>query len=145
VDKSHRADYIARKEILLNEKIALMEGRKSLSEDTDKAMSTLMAKPLELVLDWDSNSPTDDPNRLRHFVTQAGSNFTLDTRKLHWDWLSPYCLASEHRQHTDWRREWDSTEITGSLHGMPDEVVVLARILLQEARLSPSSPYSETA
>jgi len=90
-----RAEYLARKEELLSQRVALLERRKRLSKTTPRTRLELMKKPLMVLLDWHSGEAGDDYEKLRAFVSEVGSNFKLNSRKLLHDWLSPYeILAS---------------------------------------------------
>ncbi len=103
-----RADYHARKEKLLNEKIALMELRKKIATDTGGMKLERMKKPLSLLLDWRKRKAGVDLSELRNFVAEVGSNLRLNSRKVLWDWNSPFALLAQGGSYTCWRREWDS-------------------------------------
>ena len=108
-----RADYLARKDRLLNEKIALMERRKLIAQDTGGMKLERMKKPLSVLLDWRKRKAGVDLIELRNFVAEVGSNLRLNSRKVLWDWNSPFALLAQGGSYTSWRREWDSNPRRG--------------------------------
>ncbi len=111
-----RADYIARKDLLLNEKIALLERRRSISEDTSEMRFERMRRPLMLVQDWKNGVAGDDPENLRKLIAEVGSNFKLSSRKLLWNWINPCSLLANTASYTTWRRGWDSNPRYVAVH-----------------------------
>jgi site-specific DNA recombinase len=97
-----RADYLARKEKLLSEKVALLERRKKIMQGGDRTRLELMRKPLNVLRDWNSSASGVDHQELRDFVSEVGSNLKLSSRKLLWDWISPYCILASRGVYTNW-------------------------------------------
>ncbi|HEX9746413.1 MAG TPA: hypothetical protein VGB30_13390, partial [bacterium] len=103
-----RADYYARKESLLSEKIALLERRKKVVNTTEKMRFELMREPLTVLQDWISGGAGGDLKKLREFISKVGLNLKLNSRELLWDWISPYCILASRGVYSSWRRGWDS-------------------------------------
>ena len=103
-----RAEYLVRKEKLLEKKIALLERRKKIINMTETRRLEQMRKPLELLQDWNSGASGVDHKKLRDFVTEVGSNMKLNSRELLWNWISPYCILASRGVYSTWRRGWDS-------------------------------------
>jgi len=97
-----RAEYTARKESLLSEKIALLERRKKVVDTTGRQRIELMRQGLKPLQDWNSSVAGDDHKKLRDFVSEVGSNLKLNSRELLWDWISPYCTLASRGVCTDW-------------------------------------------
>jgi site-specific DNA recombinase len=102
-----RADYTARKRKLVNAKLAL-EAR--LEKITRKGVKYWL-EPLRELLNAvrEPNLPTagGDLVELRDFVAELGSNLSLNSRKVLWDWNLPYALLAERALCSEWsgRRE----------------------------------------
>jgi len=97
-----RAEYTARKEVLLGEKVALLERRKRLLRYTPRIQLEQMKKPLEVLQDWHSGGAGGDYEKLREFLSEVGSNFSLNSRKLLHDWLSPYEILASRGRFSSW-------------------------------------------
>jgi hypothetical protein len=97
-----RADYTARKAVLVNQKVINAEARKELAKDRGSRMLEPARRPLKLVQDWKNAPAGDDLGKLRDFVTEVVSNLTLDSRKVLWDWIQPFGLFSNSRCYTEW-------------------------------------------
>ena len=97
-----RAEYLARKESLLEERIALLERRKKVVNTTDRIRLELMRKPLMVLQDWISGEAGDDHDKLREFISEVGSNLKLSSRELLWDWISPYFILASRGGFSDW-------------------------------------------
>ena len=97
-----RAEYAARKKPLLNEKIALEARRETL------ILTGLgyWLEPLRGVINAvrERNLPTAgvDPNELRDFVAKVGSNLSLNSRKVLWDWIPTYAPLSRRASFQEW-------------------------------------------
>jgi len=97
-----RAEYTARKESLLSEKIVLLERRKKVVNTTGRRRIELMRQGLKPLLDWNSGVAGDDHKKLRELISEVGSNLKLNSRKLLWDWISPYSTLASRGVCTDW-------------------------------------------
>ena len=103
-----RADYLARKEKFVAEKIALLERRKKVVNTTEKMRLEQMWKPIKVLQNWLSGEAGGDHKKLRDFVSEVGSNIRVNSRELLWDWIPPYCILASRGVYSDWRRGWDS-------------------------------------
>lgn len=61
-----------------------------------------LRRPLKLV--WDlKNAPAGvDLLKLRDKVAEVGSNWSLNSRKVLWDWIPPYALLSQRASYSSW-------------------------------------------
>ncbi|MBU1083378.1 recombinase family protein [Patescibacteria group bacterium] len=98
-----RAEYLARKEKLLSEKVALLERRRKIANTTERMRLEQMRKPLELLQDWISCASGVDHKKLRDFVSEVGSNMKLNSRELLWNWISPYSILASRGSYSTWR------------------------------------------
>lgn len=98
-----RAEYNARKSGLIDRKVALVEARKKIALGADVTKFERLRQPIRLVLDWQNAPAGVDLFKLRELIAQVGSNWTLDSRKVLWDWLPPYAPLSRRACYTDWR------------------------------------------
>jgi site-specific DNA recombinase len=103
-----RADYNARKSLLIDRKVALVERKREFATDGGSRMFELMRQPLKLVQDWKNAPAGGDLSKLRALAAQVGSNWVLDSRKVLWDWVSPYALLAERASYTNWLGSKDS-------------------------------------
>jgi hypothetical protein len=62
-----------------------------------------MREPLKLVLDLKNALAGGDLRELRDFVAKVGSNLKLNSRKVLWDWNSPYALLAERGACKGWQ------------------------------------------
>ena len=103
-----RAEYLARKESLLSEKIALLERRKKVVDTTGRMRLEQMRSALKPLQDWNSGVAGDDHEKLRDLVSEVGSNLKLNSRKLLWDWISPYGILASRGSFSTWLGSKDS-------------------------------------
>jgi hypothetical protein len=101
-------DHRARKAKLVGEKIALEARIKAVASEG----AGYWLEPLKDFVNavWERNLPTagGDLNELRDFVAEGGSNLSLNSRNVLWDWTAPYALLAERASCLDWRRRRDS-------------------------------------
>jgi site-specific DNA recombinase len=97
-----RADYNARKAVLIDRKVMNVERRKQVAGDGGSRMFEPLRRPLKLV--WDlKNAPAGvDLLKLRDKVAEVGSNWSLNSRKVLWDWIPPYALLSQRASYSSW-------------------------------------------
>jgi hypothetical protein len=103
-----RAEYNARKAVLIDRKVALVEAWKEIAQGADVTKFERLQQPLELVLDWKNAPAGVDLLKLRDFVAEVGSNWVLNSRKVLWDWTPPYAPLLRRASYTNWRRGRDS-------------------------------------
>jgi site-specific DNA recombinase len=130
-----RAEYLARKEKLLSEKVALLERRRKIVNMTENRRLEQMRKPLELLQDWISCASGVDHKKLRDLVTEVGSNMKLNSRELLWNWISPYCILASRGVYSTWRRGGDSNPRYVSAHTLSRRAPSATRSPLQGAGL----------
>lgn len=105
-----RADYTARKAVLVNQKVENAEARKYIAKDKGSRMFEPLRRPLKLVLDWKYAPAVDDLSKLRDTVAEVGSNWSLDSRKVLWDWIEPFGLLAKSGLYPDWLGSLDSNQ-----------------------------------
>jgi site-specific DNA recombinase len=103
-EEMDRADYRARKSKLVNEKIALEAREKAIAH----AGEMYWLEPLKEFVNavWERNLPDagGDLSKLRELFAEGGSNLSLESRKVLWDWIPPYALLAERALRTNWWR-----------------------------------------
>ncbi|MBN2585222.1 zinc ribbon domain-containing protein [Patescibacteria group bacterium] len=90
-----RAEYSARKRQLVNEKIALEARLKLVSHEGPFAWLEPLRDLINAVRERSLPAAGGDLLKLRDFVAEVGSNLSLNSRKVLWDWNSPYALLAE--------------------------------------------------
>jgi site-specific DNA recombinase len=105
-----RADYTARKAVLVNQKISNAEARKELANDRGSSILEPARRPLKLVWDLKNAPAGDDLGKLRDYVARVVSNLTLNSRNVLWDWTEPFGLLSKSAEYTDWLGSLDSNQ-----------------------------------
>ncbi len=103
-----RAEYRSRKAALIEEKAAKFESRKLIARQGAKYWLEPLRESISAV--WERNLPTagGDLLELRDFVAKVGSNLRLNSRKVLWDWNSPYALLAERALCLGWSGRPDS-------------------------------------
>jgi site-specific DNA recombinase len=109
-----RAEYLARKRELVNLKIALEARKRAIARDGQMYWLEPLRKSVKSVWERNLASAGGDLLKLRDLVAEVGSNLTLNSRKVLWDWNSPYALLAERGTRTDWWARGDSNP-----HGCP--------------------------
>jgi hypothetical protein len=97
-----RAEYRSRKAALIEEKAAKFEARKLIARQGAKYWLEPLRELISAV--WERNLPTagGDLLKLRDFVAKVGSNLRLNSRKVLWNWNSPYALLAERASSLNW-------------------------------------------
>ena len=108
-----RADYIARKRKLVNQKIALTARRKLALQDGPYYWLEPLRKLINAVRERNLPTAEGDLLELRDFVAEVGSNLCLNSRKVLWNWSNPYSLLAERRLRKGWQPQRESNP---SLH-----------------------------
>lgn len=98
-----RADYIARKRKLVNEKIALDARRKLALQDGPYYWLEPLRKLINAVRERSLPTAGGDLLELRDFVAEVGSNLCLNSRKVLWNWSNPFSLLTERRLRKGWQ------------------------------------------
>jgi hypothetical protein len=103
-----RAEYRARKQKLVNAKIALEARRRAFMREGQMYWLEPLRNFVKAV--WEPNLAIagSDLLKLRDFVAEVGSNLTLNSGKVLWDWLPPYALLAERDTRSNWWAREDS-------------------------------------
>jgi site-specific DNA recombinase len=108
-----RPDYTSRRRVLINEKIALETRMKLISQEGPFAWLEPLRKLLNAVRERNLPTAGGDLNELRDFIAEVGSNLTLNSRKVLWDWNPPYALLAERGSYGNWQPQ---RELNPCLH-----------------------------
>ncbi len=98
-----RSEYSSRRRVLINEKIASETRLKLVSQEGALAWLEPLRKLLNAVRERSIPTAGGDLMELRNFVAEVGSNLTLNSRKVLWDWNSPYALLAERGSYGNWQ------------------------------------------
>ncbi len=112
-----RAEYAARKRAFVNQKLSLEAGIEKIARQGAMAWLEPLRACLNAVRERGLPTAGGDLMELRDFVAEVGSNLTLNSRKVLWDWDSSYALLAERGPSSEWsgRRESNPPSQLGRL------------------------------